>query len=680
MSEECRNELADMPLLRSLSGSVVRLAINMALLTELFAVALAPAAALIPGPEKLLPHDTLLLVTAPDFRKLSEIYRQSPPARFLNDPAMKPFTDKFISKWKQEFLKPLQRELNVDFDSYASLLRGQVTFAVTQNGWYGKDDQAPGLLLLLDSRDKSLQLKTNLVQFRQKWVDAGKRIRVEKIRDIEFLILTMSSNDVPRTLKKFFPQPEEVQELGAEPERRNSAPETELVLGCVESLLILGNSTRVVEKVAAQLTGGSAPTLGELAAYQTCHLALFRTSPFYAWLNSKALLEIWGRPSEKKENPQAPNPFDFKPDKLIRASGLLGLKSIAFSFEDGHDGALFQLFFGMPEAGRKGIFKVLAGEPKETSPPAFVPADAVKFQRWRLDGQKAWAALEKMAVEAQWINTLTMILETANASARFRDPDSDIKQTLIGNLGDDIITYEKAPRGNSPAERESPPSILLLGCHNAERVAVALKSIFILMSQGANPLEREFLGRKIFSVPLPSIPLPLVESSRPGPPRALSYAASGGYVAFSTSPALLEEYLRSSESQARTLHETPGLIEAAQKVGGAGAGLFGYENRVETTRATFEGLKASSSAPPPPGSSSNPLTGALGMVSPEANFTDWMDFSLLPAFDKVSKYFYFTVYGGSASVEGLTLRMFAPAPPQLRAVGPEWAEAPRISR
>jgi hypothetical protein len=447
----------------------------------------------------------------------------------------------------------------------------------------------------------------------------------------------------------------------------------------VESLLILGNSTRVVEKVVAQLTGGAAPVLGELAAYQACHLALFRSAPFYAWLNAKALIDVLGRPSEKKENPQAPNPFDAKPDKIISAIGLPGLKCVAFSFENGNNGALFQLFLGMPESGRQGIFKVLAGEPKEAGPPAFVPSDAVKFQRWRLDGQKTWATLEKMSAEVEWLSSLKLILDTASANARLKEPGSDFKRTLIGNLGDDIITYEKAARGNSPAERESPPAIVLVGCHHPDQVVAALKSIFNLMNQsGGNPLEREFLGRKIFSVPLPSVPLPLGDSSRPGPPRALSYAASAGYVAFSTSPALLEEYLRSSESQARTLRETPGLIEAAQKVAGAGAGLFGYENRAETMRATFESLKANTAAAAP-GGPPGPLTGALGMVSPEGSFTDWMDFSLLPAFDKVSKYFYFTVYGAGASVEGLKFRMFAPVPPQLRSGDVEWPEARPIS-
>jgi hypothetical protein len=44
---------------------------------------------------------------------------------------------------------------------------------------------------------------------------------------------------------------------------------------------------------------------------------------------------------------------------------------------------------------------------------------------------------------------------------------------------------------------------------------------------------------------------------------------------------------------------------------------------------------------------------------------DWLDFPLLPDYDKVAKYFYFTVYGGSITSDGLTFRFFAPRPPQL---------------
>ena len=68
--------------------------------------------------------------------------------------------------------------------------------------------------------------------------------------------------------------------------------------------------------------------------------------------------------------------------------------------------------------------------------------------------------------------------------------------------------------------------------------------VFVTAQAGA-PAEREFLGRKIFSVPLPAMPF-AAGSGAPNPnrPRTLHYTASGGYVAFSTDNAILEEFLR----------------------------------------------------------------------------------------------------------------------------------------
>jgi hypothetical protein len=57
--------------------------------------------------------------------------------------------------------------------------------------------------------------------------------------------------------------------------------------------------------------------------------------------------------------------------------------------------------------------------------------------------------------------------------------------------------------------------------------------------------------------------------------------------------------------------------------------------------------------------------GALPFVSPEKIFGEWMDFSLLPDYDKVSKYFYFSVTSGNVTADGLSFKVFAPRPPQL---------------
>jgi hypothetical protein len=201
---------------------------------------------------------------------------------------------------------------------------------------------------------------------------------------------------------------------------------------------------------------------------------------------------------------------------------------------------------------------------------------------------------------------------------------------------------------------------------------VALKRLFVIFPQGDAPAEREFLGRKIFSVPVPPLPFPLAGPTLQMAPSVLSCAASGSYVAMSTDTAMLEEYLRSSESQARTLREKAGLLEAAQKVGGMGTGLFGYESEVDTMRAAFEAVRNN------PGSSASGIgpsifPGLPGINGPEKDLNEWMDLSLLPAFDKVAQYFCFEVYAASANVDGLTLKAFSPVPPGLRSNAPATA-------
>jgi hypothetical protein len=46
-------------------------------------------------------------------------------------------------------------------------------------------------------------------------------------------------------------------------------------------------------------------------------------------------------------------------------------------------------------------------------------------------------------------------------------------------------------------------------------------------------------------------------------------------------------------------------------------------------------------------------------------FRAWLDFTLLPDYDSVSKYFYLSVFAGNANSDGLTFKVFTPRPPQL---------------
>ncbi len=512
--------------------------------------------------EKLLPDDTLAMFTIPDFTKAVGIYQSSPQAQLWNDPAMKPFKDKFVDKFKSQFFTPLENELGIHFADYTGLPQGQVTLAMTQDGWMGKstEDKMPALLLLLDTRDKSSQLKSNLADLKKKWIDAGKTVKTETIRAVEFSVVVLSSNDIPRSLQKALTSSNSPPDSTVSDDKSGAKapPKSQIYIGQADSLLIMGNSPKAIERVLASMSGGALKTLGDVPAYAANHAAMFRESPLYGWINARALVDIFGRPADSQTGSDpAANPFAMKPDKVFAALGMKGLKAVAFNYLYSNDGAQFNLMFTVPEDGRAGIFKILAGEPKEYNPPPFVPADAVKFQRWRLDGQKTWT-------------------------------------------------------------------------------------------------DRDFLGRKIYSLPLPGAP-----GTAGGATRSLNYCASGGYIAISTDVGTLEEYLRSSQGDTKSLRDIPGLSEASAKVGGSGTSLFGYSNESESVRALFDFLKNNASG-------ADGLGGNLAPFLGNAKFKDWVDVSLLPTYDKIAKYFYFSVYSGGTTPDGISFKVFAPVSPQLK--------------
>ena len=638
------------------------------LFLSILCVTLSTRAA-VPAPDALLANDTLAMLTVPDYATAKSAWSRQAMMRLWDDPAVKPFRDKFVGKFKSEFIEPLERELGIKFADYTDLAQGQITFALTQSEWDGTPGKLPGFLLLVDSKEKSDSLKSTLGTLRKKWIDSGKQIRTDKIRDIEFTTFVFKSDELGKTLDKALPKDKnadkEKEKAEAADDQPKAAPKkVELLFGQSGSLLVIGNSAKDIEKILIRQTGGGVPSLGEQAAF-AAHAQMFRDSTSFGWVNLKPIIEILSKTF--KGGAAAPAP-GLSPEKVISAVGLKGVQTLAAHTKDSPDGMLMQIQLNVPESARKGLFKILSFDAKDAAPLPFVPADAVKFTRYRIDMQKAWNTMENMLgeINPQLAGGVKMMVDLAGKD---KDPDFDLRKSLIANLGDDVVSYQKAPRSQSFEDLSSPPTLVLISSPKAEQLASSIRAITGFLPQGGKVKEREFLGRKVYAMNLPATG----EDKKRN--RVLSYAASGGYVAFSTDVATFEEYLRGNSPS--SLRDAPGLADATQKIGGMGTGLFGYENQAETMRATIETLKKESGniakmlgaqfgskdeGDDKPNQQGKPKEGE----EKEGKFKEWFDFSLLPSFDRIAKYFYFTVWGGSVNSDAFTIKAFSPTPPQLK--------------
>ena len=60
------------------------------------------------------------------------------------------------------------------------------------------------------------------------------------------------------------------------------------------------------------------------------------------------------------------------------------------------------------------------------------------------------------------------------------------------------------------------------------------------------------------------------------------------------------------------------------------------------------------------------LTSSVPFAHPEKTIKGWLDFSLLPDFAKVSKYFSYTVVASGATANGISFKVFSPTPAGLK--------------
>jgi hypothetical protein len=620
------------------------------LLLALAGICLQGRAAVLP-PEKLLPKDTVLVVTAPDWPKAWSFLTNCSYGRLWQDPALRSFEDKFIDKFTTDALNPLEQSLGIKFSDYKELPQGEVTFALLPVGQMDNPDRRFSQVLLIDTKDNASQLKTNLASITKKWIDAGKAIKTQKIREVEFTTLIVSPSDL--SWNKVFPKikPEPADDGASKPPEKN----TEITFGQIDSLLVAADSPTVIEKVLTLQQGGLLAPLAEEPSFQTDFESRLRGAPFYCWFNVKALVDVLTAVPTGSDDEAAAGVL--KLTSLLNVTGLDSVKSACLSFQQLPDGAAAQFFIGAPESKRAGILKVLAPETKDANPPPFVPADAMKFWRWRVNIPHSWGMLETMMndLNPQFNRVVDFILQNAGKD---KDEHYDLKSELLSNLGDDVINYEKTPDASSFSDLKSPPSIYLIGSPNPDKLASALTVAFGMAQGSGGVKDREFLGRTIHTVTLGA-----PENSAA---QTLSFSGSGGYVAMASNAGILEEYLRSNDSKAKALMETEGLGNAAQNVGGLSSGWFGYENQNQNMRPMFDLLRKQ--RPTVSDILGTPaIAGSMSVAEQIASrLLDWSDFTLLPPFGAVSKYFYYSVYAGRFSPEGFTLKIFAPTPPALR--------------
>jgi hypothetical protein len=592
--------------------------------------------------EQLLPAETTLMFTIKDSEQASANFWVSNLGQLWSDDVMRPSREKFSGRWTNEVVNPIQRDLKLKLSDYIDLMRGQFTLALTPPVVEGK---TPGFVVLIDSKDKAELLKTNLAELKKKWNETDRKPKTEKIRDIEFTSYEFTQATLQKFVRTIMGKAPD-----AAPDPEAEKTKINLLVGQSQSLLILGNQARDVEKILARQSGAAVPTIAEQPVFQGNYNALFRDAPMFGWLDFKPIFDQIVNPhGAVAAATQFKGIENLRLQKILPALGLGEIKSIALRMNMGASGFDSTFFITVPEANRHGLLKIIAPPAKDASPPPFVPADAVKFRRVRIiDFQQAWDSFEKALVKID-PSVAGVVQLLLSAAGKDKDSNFDLKKALLDSVGDDLITYEKAPK-NGVA-----PTISLIGARNPEALLNCIRAILRLVPDPPTFKEREFIGRKIYSASLtpPGVP------AQPG--AELHLATTASYVAVARDAAMIEEFLRSAEAPPKPLRDLPGFNDATQKVGGMNTGWFSFENEIETMRGVIDDAKKNPDTEPDSAIYNLKLIASRSSIA-----ADWIDYATLPPFESIAKYFYYSLLTGTATPEGISFKIAAPNPPALK--------------
>jgi hypothetical protein len=632
--------------------------------------AVAPLWAAIPPAEQSLPADTLLMITAPNASSAGVAWTNSNLGKLWSDLAMVPFRTNFEARLQTAYDDGFGKETGLPWADLQSLIRGQLTLAMVQNGWTGKegDDHVPAWLLILDAGDRSDDLKAKLAAARKKISDAGRPLKSIQIAGIDFsqVVIAPSLKSALSITNK--PAPAVPYKPGAKPGTPNKNDDLdddddephpiEFAFGQVESALVAGTSPLVLEKLIASLRGTNAAPLASQPLYAAARTNALADGTVTAYANlavvSSSLI------------PNLSSIFSMltllgaDPARVPAALGLQSLDYAAISLKSDTNGLAVRVQVAAPEAKRKGLARLLETRLADGSIPPSVPKDVIQFQRWRISGTNIWrtidGALAQISPQLEGLFTLTV-----ESSAQAMDPNFNLNRDLAANLGDDFIKYVKPPRGNLLTELANPPAVYWIGAARPEALVAGLKGLAALKYMQAGNLgfdTREIAGKKVHLIKLktqqtakPAGGKDSAAASNTNDPVLVQIVALTNGVAMSDDAAALDELVLGATNR---LSELPETQEGVSAVGGTGQGVFGFTNTREEMRPTWESLRTA-------GSVDKLMAAGSANLDTVKAVEQWADFKLLPPFEQIARYWTTMVMGGGSNPAGYDFRWFSPA-------------------
>jgi len=589
----------------------------------------------LPKTAKLVPPETILLVDINNFNQLRAQFEKTNFYQLYKDPAMAPFIDNFKTKWREK-KQESEREFVRTIGDAGVLPQGRVAIALVFDEKL-QDVNEPILVVAQwgDKIDKVKELTNEIVR---KAVEDGARRQTEDYRSVE---ITTIEKKPPKALNYCF----------------------------IDDCLIASTSPNVLKFVIAQIRGAGSTTLADDRDYAATGKAVDPSNAgridFY--VNIQQIIKT-----------ELAQDVTGSAKAFIDNMGLNNVTSFGGSVEPagGPGGSSFAKAILKIDGAKAGICKMLEIESGPLRMPRFIAASACSVSVVNLNITKAFDELANILTRFSPQMAAIMYMPILPPGPQ-GEPALQLKADIVDHLGSQIILAQsidkpQPDRGAArSADKQPSPvtqSVIAVAIDNRNALEKSLSLIHSKMIAPNNPdARRELLGHTIYSVDLSGFfpgfgPNPMTPMQAPagsGTPKVplSAFTVTDTHLLFASQDAIEHAIRALGGSQAESIGSAKWFNKAKSNIPSA-VGIAGLQNNAVSGEYFWSTLQQTKKPDDANGDDKqNQLSVGVssGSLFPQIMFTqaaDMLDFSLLPEFEAVKKYFGLSTFYGISRPDG----------------------------
>ncbi len=601
-------------------------------------------AKVLPKTAELVPAETVLLVEADDFGRLRRQFEKTSIYELWKEPAMSGFVEKLRSKWHErlageqdDLLATMPQGMAGAILGLEILPSGRLAFALVLNE-RSKDATEPPILVISQWAGDVDKIREQVEKATEKLTDRGVHISKQDYRDVT--IVTTTEELKPVEVKDWANYDPDKGPVGTKTVQR---PPLKTSYCFIDDCLIVSADAELVKFVVAHIEGASGPALAGDPDYTAAMAAVGPNHDIDIYVNIKQLVKTAGQEDDTGRAQATLTSMGFD-----NVSGIGCSVAVATDPGGSWTGKMFVKING----AKRGICKMLDLVSAPVRAPRFVPSSAYSMMFVNIDIKKAYDELYNVISKLSPASAAAMNTPLLPAS-----PDGEaaveLKSGLIDYLGSQVVIAQSMKK---PFESHKMPTETLFAVGVRDRVGLE-KSLSLLHSRfvGSNDPDarRELLGHTIYILKLGNFPFfggaatPMQAGAglqvRKEP--SMAFTVTDGHLIIAAEPSV-EQAIRMLSGTKATSLGSAGWFSAAGAAMPSVAGVAVFEDSAASTELLWWMLKQSAE------SSGGLRMGPASYMLGAAGIGDWADFTLLPEFDAVRKYFGSSVMYGVSRADG----------------------------